>query len=519
MIANSVSGLQAVGNEIPKSLRIIGRQPTRENADICGRYLLVGSNEGYPVYQNDTNSIAIRFWKPLGRWVLDRSGIRDSDVAVAFAMGPANCFHPAHPDLIWHVWESAARAHVPDSEVVAVDAPDRLTFVGRDPTKENSVLNGTYHMACVIHGRPAYQKQQGEHGGLTVRYHAPIGRWLVSFNKDIGNTSCTAFAEAGNSTHPGEFGMRWQFWEAQRKTFVLDQSAGFADAPEKVRVLGRAPNTPGAIINGTYHLASIHGSRPLYVNMDTQAVIRYSTKNDWWLIDCEGLQKPSLLSRIYQWAWSGDIESAFDRCTAYCDAHGVGHPGDMDLMWHIWDPLSEQHKLDSDVMTTAAPHSLEVSGRDAIRENAEINGRYELSGAKKGRPVYRKVGSDMALYFSRFNKWVLDRHGVSDNGVFVAYTEDTSAAELPGQATWHVWDNARGTFVIDPAVSIAPLEFEKPAYPILMDAPPSLVSAHRGVKRQPWMQHEGGGIGASPRMKVARTASRDTSGWYTPFGA
>jgi len=218
--------------------------------------------------------MAIRFFG--GRWLMDRGGIRNSDVCVAFAPQVQNCNHPAHPELIWHVWEAQSQSHVEDLTVVAMDVPEELTFIGRAHNRENFIVNGKYVLAAVVHGRAAYRHQSEE---LLIRFHAQEDRWLISDPRDVGSNICSVWADAGNALHPGDASMQWQFWEPERSTFVNDPSAGIVNAPEIVHVIWRHPQAENARINGTYHLAGIHERKPLYVQPGTSSVIRYSPKN------------------------------------------------------------------------------------------------------------------------------------------------------------------------------------------------------------------------------------------------
>lgn len=93
----------------PSSFHIVGRAAGRENADLCGEYVYAGSHAGRPAYLKRGAATAVRYAPRCGRWVIDRHGLRDSDVCVAFADDDGSQ-HPARVELLWHIWDSRSEA-------------------------------------------------------------------------------------------------------------------------------------------------------------------------------------------------------------------------------------------------------------------------------------------------------------------------------------------------------------------------------------------------------------------------
>merc|ERR1712136_604055 len=266
-------------------------------------------------------------------------GVRQSDVCVAYAAG-ADTVHPADPQLLWHVWDSLTMTHVPDVDIISTDAPASLSFLGHGLNRENNVVNGEYDLVGAYHGLPAYLHRNGR---IAIRFNAHERRWLLSQVDDTGNM-CSAFTEAGCSRHPGEASLDWHFWELERRAFVPDPLAKAVVAPGMLHIVGRLLQAENARINGTYYLADVKDKRPLYVKPGTHGVIRYSAKHDWWLIDCDGLEKPSIMTRLFHWILSGDSSAATDRCSAFAEARGTaGKPdGEVTFQIHAFAPQSRQ---------------------------------------------------------------------------------------------------------------------------------------------------------------------------------
>jgi len=461
----------------PRSVRLIGRSPTKENSDICGEYIQAGEHLGRVVYVSHKTGMAIRWWQARERWVIDREGVRQSDVCVAYAAG-ADTVHPADPQLLWHVWDSLTMAHVPDVDIISTDAPASLSFLGRGLNRENNVVNGEYDLVGAYHGLPAYLHRNGR---IAIRFNAHERRWLLSQVDDTGNM-CSAFTEAGCSRHPGEASLDWHFWELERRAFVPDPLAKAVVAPGMLHIVGRLLQAENARINGTYYLAGVKDKRPLYVKPGTHGVIRYSAKHDWWLIDCDGLEKPSIMTRLFHWILSGDSSAATDRCSAFAEARGTADPCHVDLEWHVWETRRGSHISDPCVRATIAPTMVQVRGRDAGRENGDITGDYEIAGTHLGRPAYQKRGSRMAIrYWPPMQRWVIDREGMRTTDTCVAFA-DCPATEHPAcDLVWHVYETARGCHLADLSVKIREAPTVPSSLPIVL-TPPARSIAGRGSR-------------------------------------
>eukprot|EP00440_Ansanella_granifera_P060491 gb/GFBE01065565.1/.p1 GENE.gb/GFBE01065565.1/~~gb/GFBE01065565.1/.p1 ORF type:complete len:497 (+),score=55.70 gb/GFBE01065565.1/:1-1491(+) len=440
----------------PLTLRVAGRVG-RENSDICGEYVR-GSllHHGRPVYYQQGSTTVIRYWPHQRRWVIDREGIRDSDVCVAFAPEDGSDFeHPAHAQLIWWIWESAFHTFVQDAEVISTSAPKAITLVGRGQGRECDWVNGSYELRGVCHGRPAYVHSQLS---LTIRYLKEDNRWLLSDTAQDGPV-CRAFAEAGSSEHPGHPQLDWWFVEPQLGTFVFDADTRTLDAPATVQVIGRHPEAANARVNGSYALAGIMDGRPAYVQPGTRKLIRYSSRTDRWLIDADGLLEPSLASRLYYWIFRGDLNAAGDRCIAFAEAYGAEHPGLATLDWHVWE--SSTFVPDPWVRCTTAPLALQVRGRAAGRENGFLNGEYVLIGTHNGRPAYQKRGSNIVIRHWPPNRWLIDCGGLRVSDACTAWAESSPDSAHPADrcSVWYVWESCRGCHVQDPCIDVLPLAF------------------------------------------------------------
>lgn len=446
----------------PSLLHIIGRNAARGNADICGEYVLVGTHAGLAAYQQAGGRCVIRYHPGADRWLVDRDGFNHSDTCVAYADNLAGAEHPGHVDIQWHVWEKMRQIHVVDGAVVCLDAPTRMTLVGRATDRENSGALGDYTLCGACHGRALYRQIEGHY---VLRYHQPENRWLLAENFDGNTNICAAFADAGNSPHPGYAELLWHFWEPSLGYHEADPMAKVMAVPIWVHVLGRSPELENDRICGSYQLAGVHEGRPVYVQQGTKNAIRYSRISDRWLIDCEGLSKPSLKDRLKQWISNGAAGDASERCSAYAEARGTEHPGCVRLEWQVWETRSGRHVPDSAVRATTAPTTLTVSGRAAGQENEDMNGEYVLVGTHMYRPAYQKLRGRFAIRFwPPMDRWVLDREGLRCSDVCVAYADSHAGAEHPAcvrGGTWHVFDSSRGRHLLDPGLSVEVSPSEK----------------------------------------------------------
>mmetsp|Transcript_96432 Transcript_96432/g.152519 ORF Transcript_96432/g.152519 Transcript_96432/m.152519 type:complete len:517 (+) Transcript_96432:53-1603(+) len=492
----------------PTKLLFSGR--TGENADICGEYLcLTSDKDGYPVYQNEITGIYIRYWKRLSRWIIDRSNFQETGMCVAYASAIPNRTNPASPEFMWYVWDSTIGAHVFDESAMAFDAPKSVTFVGRESTKECSAVNGKFSLVGSVHGKAAYKH---DIENLIIRYNEPERRWLISQSEeDTSSNICCAWASAvDKAQHPGEI-TQWNFWEPGASRFELDPRAGLTNAPAVVHVLGRLPDAPNSNINGTYHLAGLHIGKPVYAQPGTQSIIRFSTTDNLWLIDCEGLQKPTLLSRLYQWAFMGDSERASDRCSAWAKADGSKHPGQASLQWHVWENQASQFKLDKLVLSTSAPLTILVSSRAGKSGSNCIMGEYRFVGFYSDRPVYQKHDSQVTMYFSKSGRWVIDCFGLRDLNVCAAYLNCKDPLEHPdARNSWYIFQSSQERFIHDPAVAVV----------ACTDVAPSAIAPEqthlatgaspiRGIKRGHRSENSTSNLVLTPQAKFAKAVHRE----------
>lgn len=266
--------------------------------------------------------------------MLDLDGLREVDVCNAFADAVGSP-HPAYTNLTWHVWDSERGRHVRDTNLQIINAPRVVELVGRQAPKENTSMNGSYHITGMHAGRPAYVKVDGS--GHCIRYWPREDRWLVDLDGLRDSDICNAYAEVHDSSvrsaeHPGCPNLTWHVWETSRGRHLTDTSVRALLAPHAVRVMGRDPYKENAGINGEYGLVSVLEGRPTYKKQEGDHVIRYWPSEDRWLIDLEaGFH-------------GGDVANAF------ADARGADSPGNPDLIWYVWETARACHVVDDDVI-------------------------------------------------------------------------------------------------------------------------------------------------------------------------
>eukprot|EP00928_Gymnodinium_smaydae_P088833 TRINITY_DN72881_c0_g1_i1.p1 TRINITY_DN72881_c0_g1~~TRINITY_DN72881_c0_g1_i1.p1 ORF type:complete len:539 (-),score=110.91 TRINITY_DN72881_c0_g1_i1:49-1575(-) len=459
--------------EFPRTLRVLGRPAAEENSDICGEYVYRGARDGRGVYQKAGSTMALYYYAPAARWVIDRNGVTDSEVCVAFADDPAGLEYPASIDLVWRVWDTAAQNFLPDSRFFVVDAPAAVSIFGRVPNRENSALNGEYELVAVHHGRPAYQDR---HGQAVIKFDAQDNRWLLCRSSDVGRV-CSAYAEppAGvpAPAHPGCSDLDWTFYEPSQSAFVHDPEVRAVAAPHILHVVGNPGDVSlGLNIFGSYMLAGVDKGAPVYVLPQTKTVLCRAARNDRWLIDVEGFdKKPSMLSRVFQWM---DGSPKGDVCSAYAEAHGTAHPANPDLEWQVLDRRTMRYVPDQWVCVTQAPLQLRVRGRCPQSENGIICGDYFMVGSFAGRAAYQKPGSQCVIrYHPASARWVISGKGINFSEECVAYAERAPSSEHPaGAGPWHVFETSRGCHVEDRFVNVtvpadAPQQLPKPGPPAL----------------------------------------------------
>jgi hypothetical protein len=105
-------------------------------------------------------------------------------------------------------------------------------------------------------------------------------------------------------------------------------------------------------------------------------------------------------------------------------------------------------------MATSAPLSIEVSHNRTNRENCDLIGEYRFVGCYNRFPAYQKQSSQISMYFSKSGKWVIDRNGMQDLGVCVAYLDCAHGLEHPANTwnSWHVWQKSSRVFALDSAL-------------------------------------------------------------------
>jgi len=349
--------------------------------------------------------------------------------------------HSAPLGLTWNVWNSNAKDFVSDANLMALDAPD-VTFISR-----RADISGTYVFAGVSQGYPYYAN-----GDMLIRYHPEGRKWLVAGTKHKGN-NCIAYAESQDTLHPGYAFLKWHVWSAASGQWNADGNCHCLAAPSVIHVLGRHAQACNARICGTYHLVGVREGRPLYLLPGKKAVIRYAPELDRWLIDFDALAEPGILGRILQWAFNQETS---DACSAFADAHGSSHPGHVDLEWHVWETQQGRAVLDPCVRATSAPLKLQVTGRGPAQENGDISGEYFLVGLHKGWPAYQKKGSTMAIRKER-SRWVIDREGLRDSLMCVAYASATPGFQHAGDGgsqRWHVYESRSASHALDLSIQV-----------------------------------------------------------------
>jgi len=433
----------------PRALHVVGRTQD-ENHDICGEYYLIGTHLGRAAYVMQGSGAAIRFWPPMRRWVIDRHGLRDSDVCVAYADEQCSMDHPASDQpLIWHVWDSMRQAHVVDSGVMVIDAPTELTLVGRAFDNGKSNLQGSYNLVGVHHGRPLYHSPTH-----LIRYDNFESRWFVCEAGQMTSTCVCAYADGPHSQNPGDLSLMWNFWDIGQNKHVPNPTMKVMDAPPVVHVIGRRGDAENRRINGTYHLACAHDSRPLYVQPETSSTIYYCPKQDRWMIDCNDQAEEGLMSHFSNWLIKGDWSA--QRCTAFAEAMGTTDPCSFQLDWHIFDSRSGRHLQDPDVRVTAAPIAVTFLGRELHRDNAEVNGNYLICGTHQGFPCYQKDEClDLFIAHASADRWMITRDLTrADNCLAYADSPVEVGHPVTTGMIWHVFEQTRGCFLPDQMLGV-----------------------------------------------------------------
>jgi len=417
--------------ETPAIITVAGRNKERENQDLQGEYHRIGLHHGRPAYRKPGTRTCIRYWSPADRWLIDREGLQESDVCNAYAEQGGKC-HPAYDDLVWRVWETQHRQHIRDPEILVTSAPSSIQVIGRSPGKENWALNGEYRLVGLHQGRVAYQKEKLKHA---IRYWAVGDRWLIDLDGIRDVDICNAYADARGSQHPGNSGLQWHVWDSGRSCHSLDSCLQAIVAPAVIELVGREPPKENLSMNGSYHIFGMHAGRPAYLKADGSGhAIRYWPREDRWLVDLDGLCEK-------------------DVCNAYAEAGGsFDHPGDLRIVWHVWETSRGRHLTDPAVRSFVAPHCVRVCGRDPYKENSSINGDYFLVNVVEGKAAYKKEACDHVIrYWPGEDRWIIDLEAGFHGGDIANAYADAKGAETPGNSEllWHVWETSRGRHVAD----------------------------------------------------------------------
>lgn len=227
---------------------------------------------------------------------------------------------------------------------------------------------------------------------------------------------------------------------------------GQPSLPDAVQVMGRTPDKENGDICGDFRIqARDRLGHAVYQQKGCQTVIRYFAPLRRWLIDREGERDGEVCV-----AWAEDTAS-------------VGHPGHLDLIWHVWSANSQAHVRDDGVLALEGPAIVSVVGRVHSRAHATANGEYHVICSEFGRPVYQHHRGDLVIRFHQGEgRWMISERDQRGN-VCSAFAEATFDKH-PGNAclTWNFWEQQHNSFVPDPATRT-------------LVAPSSLMVLGRGV--------------------------------------
>mmetsp|Transcript_60562 Transcript_60562/g.173674 ORF Transcript_60562/g.173674 Transcript_60562/m.173674 type:complete len:500 (+) Transcript_60562:92-1591(+) len=105
----------------PLAVKVCGRDPGRENGDIVGDYMLCGTHCGRPAYMKQGTTLAIRYWPPAGRWIIDVHGLRNTDCCSAFVDDLGGVSEDPTCLKTWQVYAKSRGCHVPDPSLVVLE--------------------------------------------------------------------------------------------------------------------------------------------------------------------------------------------------------------------------------------------------------------------------------------------------------------------------------------------------------------------------------------------------------------
>lgn len=483
-LAGGLTGiLQERLDDVPNLIVVSGRHSDRENGDLQGEYHRIANFHGRPAYRKPGTRTCIRYWSVADRWLIDREGLQESDTCNAYAE-QGGVMHPASEELVWRVWESHHKQHVRDPEMLVTSAPASIQVVGRAAGRENFALNGEFFLIGLHQGRVAYKKKNSPHA---IRYWALGDRWLIDLDGLRNVDVCNAYADAHGTGHPGAVGLQWHVWDTDKKRHVCDSTLQSVVAPPVIELVGRENPKENQSMNGSYHLVGLHAGRPAFMKADGSGhAIRYWPREDRWLIDLAGLR---------------DV----DLCNAYAEAvSGLEHPGDLGMVWHVWETSRGRHLTDPSVRTFVAPHKVRIFGRDLYKENWAVNGEYRLVDVVESKPAYKKDDGDHVVrYWPAEDRWIIDlEKGFHGGDVANAYA-DSKGAETPGntELLWYVWETSRGCHVADEDMVAEPIYLEQPDW-----------SKVPGIRRSLGAEEDRASLGAiEPRRASRRSESESRS--------
>lgn len=232
----------------PRLLHVRGRAVQAANYRINGEYHVAGIYDGRPFYSMAGTRFVLRYSAASDRWLLDCDGLceqrssifspsywynrlvrgdaEERCVAYAAAQGAQ---HPGQSALQWHVCYSSGQ-YQHDSAVIATTAPLSVEVVGRDPSRDNYIINGQYLLVGGYYGRPAYQKPGSR---FVLCFYAPMSRWMIRDESVEGDCAAWAHSDA-EAEHPLQGLSSWYVHEPSRGVHFPDDAMRVLSAEEVV---------------------------------------------------------------------------------------------------------------------------------------------------------------------------------------------------------------------------------------------------------------------------------------------
>lgn len=243
------------------------------------------------------------------RWLIQDPKDVLTNTCCAFATPSEGSVHPGDVSSEWQFWEGAgalSSGFRADPAAGLVNAPQTVTIYGRLPQRENARLVGTYQLVALFSGRPVYHNPVT---GAIIRYAPKNNWWLIDcdcaehkgwslikklkdylFTGDFSasDNTCSAWANARKTEHPGHIELEWSIFETMSGQFVLDTHVAATSAPPVLHVSGRDVSRENADINGEYFLEGGAYNRAFYRKPDSTTCIYYSLSGSAWVIDRHG---------------------------------------------------------------------------------------------------------------------------------------------------------------------------------------------------------------------------------------